>query len=69
VMLEPTPCGCSGLISLTELGAAPRRAGARAAARQALRHALDLAHRCGAIPLGQRARDEPVSPPAPALSI
>lgn len=44
--------------SLTELGAALRRAGARTAAREPLRRALDLAHRCGATPLAQRAREE-----------
>ena len=42
--------------SLTELDAALRRAGARTAAREPLRRALDLAARCGATPLGARAR-------------
>ena len=58
VVLEPTPMRLELAYSLTELGAALRRAGARAAARQPLRRALDLAHRCGATPLAQRARDE-----------
>jgi DNA-binding CsgD family transcriptional regulator len=44
--------------SLTELGAALRRAGARVVAREPLRRALDLAARCGATPLATRARDE-----------
>jgi hypothetical protein len=44
--------------SLTELGATLRRAGARTAAREPLRRALDLAARCGATPLAARARDE-----------
>ncbi len=44
--------------SLTELGAALRREGARTAARQPLHRALDLASRCGAIPLAERAREE-----------
>jgi DNA-binding CsgD family transcriptional regulator len=44
--------------SLTELGAALRRAGAPTAAREPLRRALNLAARCGATPLAERARDE-----------
>ena len=44
--------------SLTEWGAALRRAGARTAAREPLRRALDLAARCGATPLAERAREE-----------
>jgi DNA-binding CsgD family transcriptional regulator len=44
--------------SLTELGGALRRAGARAAARDPLGEALDLAARCGARPLAARAREE-----------
>ena len=44
--------------SLTELGAGLRRAGQRAAARDPLAHALDLAARCGARPLIVRAREE-----------
>jgi DNA-binding CsgD family transcriptional regulator len=41
-----------------ELGAALRRANRRAAGREHLRAALDLASRCGATPLVDRARDE-----------
>ena len=44
--------------SLAELGAAVRRAGHRAAAREPLAEALDLAARCGARPLAARAREE-----------
>jgi DNA-binding NarL/FixJ family response regulator len=44
--------------SLAELGAALRRAGHRAAAREPLAEALDLAARCGARPLAARAREE-----------
>ena len=44
--------------SLAELGAALRRAGQRAAAREPLAEALDLAARCGARPLAARAREE-----------
>jgi DNA-binding CsgD family transcriptional regulator len=44
--------------SLAELGAALRRSGRRAAAREVLAEALDLAARCGARPLILRAREE-----------
>ncbi len=44
--------------SLTELGAALRRAGRRAAARESLAEALELAVRCGARRLAGRAREE-----------
>jgi DNA-binding NarL/FixJ family response regulator len=44
--------------SLTELGAALRRAGHRRDAREPLRQALDAAHRCGAITLARRTRQE-----------
>ncbi|MDQ3678366.1 MAG: LuxR C-terminal-related transcriptional regulator [Actinomycetota bacterium] len=47
--------------SLTELGAALRRAGHRREARETLREALDLADRCGALRLADRARDELVA--------
>jgi DNA-binding CsgD family transcriptional regulator len=57
-VLEPTPMRLELAHSLTELGAALRRAGARVAARVPLRRALDLAARCGATPLATRARDE-----------
>jgi DNA-binding CsgD family transcriptional regulator len=44
--------------SLVELGAALRRSGRRAAAREPLVQGLDLAARCGARPLSRRAREE-----------
>jgi DNA-binding CsgD family transcriptional regulator len=44
--------------SLTELGGALRRAGQRAAAREPLAEALELAVRCGARRLAGRAREE-----------
>ena len=44
--------------SLAELGAALRRDGQRAAARDPLARALDLAVRCGARPLANQAREE-----------
>jgi DNA-binding CsgD family transcriptional regulator len=44
-----------------DLGAALRRAGQRADSREVLRVALDLAHRCGAIAVTERARTELVA--------
>jgi DNA-binding NarL/FixJ family response regulator len=41
-----------------ELGAALRRANQRAAAREHLRAALDMAHRCGAEPVRLKAEQE-----------
>jgi len=60
-VLEPTPIRLELAYSLTELGAALRRAGARTAAREPLRRALDLAHRCGATRLADQARQEAVA--------
>jgi len=57
-VLEATPMRLELARSLTEWGAALRRTGARAAAREPLRRALDLAARCGATPLVERAREE-----------
>jgi DNA-binding CsgD family transcriptional regulator len=57
-VLEPTPMRLELAYSLTEWGAALRRSGARSAAREPLRRALDLAARCGATPLAERAREE-----------
>jgi DNA-binding CsgD family transcriptional regulator len=56
--LEHSPMRLELAHSLTELGAALRRAGTPTAARQPLRQALDLAARCGATPLAERAREE-----------
>jgi DNA-binding CsgD family transcriptional regulator len=47
--------------AMTDLGAALRRAGQRAESREILRPALDLAHRCGALALAERARAELVT--------
>jgi DNA-binding CsgD family transcriptional regulator len=47
--------------AMADLGAALRRAGHRAESRDVLRPALDLAHRCGAIALTDRARTELVA--------
>jgi DNA-binding CsgD family transcriptional regulator len=44
--------------ALVELGSWLRRAGRRADAREPLRHGLDLAQRCGAVRLSERARTE-----------
>jgi Flp pilus assembly protein TadD len=44
--------------ALCDLGAALRRANRRAEARAPLREALDLAHRCGAAAIADRARTE-----------
>jgi DNA-binding CsgD family transcriptional regulator len=44
--------------ALADLGAALRRANKRKEAREPLREALDIAHRCGATPLAERARTE-----------
>jgi DNA-binding CsgD family transcriptional regulator len=57
---------------MTDLGAALRRTGQRAESREILRPALDLAHRCGALALTERARTELVAaggrPRRPLLS-
>jgi DNA-binding CsgD family transcriptional regulator len=47
--------------AMTDLGAALRRAGQRTESRDMLRPALDLAHRCGALALAERARTELVA--------
>jgi DNA-binding CsgD family transcriptional regulator len=47
--------------AMTDLRAALRRAGQRAESRETLRPALDLAHRCGALALTERARTELVA--------
>lgn len=58
--------GCSGARleharAMTDLGAALRRDGQRAESREVLRRALDLAHRCGALALTERAHTELVA--------
>ena len=57
-VLDGSPARLELARALVELGAAQRRAGQRADAREPLRRGLDLAHRCGATRLEQRARDE-----------
>jgi DNA-binding CsgD family transcriptional regulator len=44
--------------ALVDLGGALRRAGQRREAREPLREGLDLAHRCGAVAIAERARAE-----------
>jgi DNA-binding CsgD family transcriptional regulator len=56
--LEGSPALLERAHSLAELGAALRRDGQRAAARDPLARALELAARCGARPLAARAHDE-----------
>lgn len=58
---ERSPARYEHAQSLTELGAALRRAGHRRDARQPLREGLDLADRCGALRLATRAREELVA--------
>jgi ATP/maltotriose-dependent transcriptional regulator MalT len=57
-VLEPSPCRLEAAHARLELGAALRRANQRAAAREHLRAALDMAHRCGAEPLRLKAEQE-----------
>jgi DNA-binding NarL/FixJ family response regulator len=57
-VLEPSPARLEYARALTDLGAALRRANRRAAARDPLRQALDVADACGASPLAERARQE-----------
>jgi DNA-binding CsgD family transcriptional regulator len=56
--LEPSPARLEYARALLDLGAALRRANRRAAARDPLRRALDVADACGARPLAERARQE-----------
>lgn len=57
-MLAETRARLEYAQALVELGAALRRANQRSGARPPLREGLDLAHRCGAAPLEERARTE-----------
>jgi DNA-binding NarL/FixJ family response regulator len=57
-VLEPSPARVEHAHALADLGAALRRSGLRAEAREPLRRALDLADDCGARPLAERARQE-----------
>jgi DNA-binding CsgD family transcriptional regulator len=56
--LENSAAALERARAMTDLGAALRRAGRRAESREILRPALDLAHRCGAPALTERARAE-----------
>ena len=56
--LDGSPALLERARSLAELGAALRRSGERAAARDPLAQALELAARCGARPLAARVREE-----------
>jgi len=56
--LDGSPALLERARSLAEFGAALRRSGERAAARDPLARALEIAVRCGARPLATRARDE-----------
>ncbi len=57
-VLEPSPCRLEHAHALLDLGAALRRTNQRARAREHLRSALDMAHRCGATPLAARCAEE-----------
>jgi DNA-binding CsgD family transcriptional regulator len=57
-ILERSPARLEHARALVDLGAALRRANHRASARDALRPALDMATRCGATRLADRARAE-----------
>jgi DNA-binding NarL/FixJ family response regulator len=60
-VLRDSPAQLEHAKALGALGAALRRAGKRADAREPLREALDLAHRCGAHGLAERTREELVA--------
>lgn len=57
-VLEPAPLRLEYAKALVELGSALRRGHARHEARQHLAAGLDLADKCGARPLAERARNE-----------
>jgi DNA-binding CsgD family transcriptional regulator len=57
-ILGPTPARLELARALVSLGAALRRHGSVIDARRTLTQAMDLAHRCGATGLAERARDE-----------
>ena len=60
-VLADSPARVEHARALVELGADLRRSGQRSQARQPLRDGLDLAARCGAIRLAERARTELVA--------
>ena len=55
---KESPAGLEYMRALTDFGAALRRAGRRADAREPLREALELARRCGALAIARRAHEE-----------
>ena len=57
-MLDGSPSPLEHARALTDLGAALRRGSRRSDARPPLRRALELAHRCGATALAERAHAE-----------
>jgi DNA-binding CsgD family transcriptional regulator len=57
-VLEASACRLEHAKALVQLGAALRRAGERSVAREHLRSGMDMAARCGAPPLVERARQE-----------
>ena len=57
-VLRPSPARLELARALVDLGAAHRRAGSRASARDFLREGLDLAHTLGGLALADRARRE-----------
>jgi len=57
-VLDPSPARLELARALTDLGAALRRGGQRSDSREPLRRGMELAHRCGATPLAERARTE-----------
>jgi DNA-binding CsgD family transcriptional regulator len=59
--LENSPARLEHAVALLELGAAIRRAGRRAEAREPLREALALARACGADAVAERAHEELVT--------
>ncbi len=59
--LQRSPARLEHALALLELGAATRRAGRRADAREPLREALELARACGADAIAVRAHDELVA--------
>jgi DNA-binding CsgD family transcriptional regulator len=60
-VIQDSPALLERARSITELGAALRRANQRAKARELLQKGLDLANRCGARPLQERALAELVA--------
>jgi predicted ATPase/class 3 adenylate cyclase/ATP/maltotriose-dependent transcriptional regulator MalT len=60
-VLEGSPAVLERARSLTELGAALKRAKRRSDARELLRQGLELAHGCGAAPVAERAHTELLS--------